>query len=168
MKNIFNYFIIFFMIIFLLSFNVLANEYDRVNTSTPQISEPLETIKDADGWVLSPYGEWNKIHRTLYRFMSLDLPEPKIGIYGQSINSSLASDHNLNVRSGVFIGDILTNSPADKAGLEENDVILEINSKETDTMDDLLDIILASVPGTKLNVKVIRDNDIINLTIILE
>ena len=72
------------------------------------------------------------------------------------INQELGISQNLN--SGIYVADIVKNSPADKAGLKEGDVILNIDNRELLKMSDLRQYIYSKVPGDSVTIKYMRGN----------
>lgn len=60
---------------------------------------------------------------------------------------------------GMKISGASPGSPADKAGLKENDIITKINDKEVKNLHDFTFIIREHNPGDELNVKFLRDNE---------
>ena len=64
--------------------------------------------------------------------------------------------HETEVR-GALIGDVTPNSPAQKAGLEKGDIILDINGKPINNSAELRMHVSLMAPGTKVNVTVFRD-----------
>jgi len=62
------------------------------------------------------------------------------------------------------IGEIVSGSAADEAGLQKGDLIVTLNGQNLDTFDDLRKIIMDN-PSTPLNAIVVRDNREIQLTI---
>jgi serine protease Do len=53
----------------------------------------------------------------------------EIGVFAQTITPAVASALRLSREWGVVLGDVLPNSPAAKAGLQINDVILSLDGK---------------------------------------
>jgi predicted metalloprotease with PDZ domain len=58
---------------------------------------------------------------------------------------------------GVSIEDVVKDSPAEKAGLKEGDIILSIDGKDVKSPDALFDAIRAHAPGDKVQVRVQHD-----------
>jgi serine protease Do len=58
---------------------------------------------------------------------------------------------------GVEVKRVEDNSPAAKAGLKINDVILEVNGKSIDGLETFLGTIGEAQPGTKINLTIWRD-----------
>jgi serine protease Do len=69
---------------------------------------------------------------------------------------------------GVEIGLIRENSPAVKAGLKEHDVILEVNGKPVESIEQFQNSIGDMAPGTKVNLTVWRNNAKQTITATLE
>jgi serine protease Do len=70
--------------------------------------------------------------------------------------------------SGVEVKRVDQDSPAAKAGLKENDVILELNNEKIDDIDQFIRAIGESAPGSKANLTVWRNGAKQNLTATLE
>ena len=80
-----------------------------------------------------------------------------LGVMAQEVTPSIAKAfHEPEVR-GALIGDVTPNSPAQKAGLEKGDIILDIDGKPVNSSAELRMHVSLMAPGTKVNVKVFRD-----------
>jgi len=88
-----------------------------------------------------------------------------LGVSIQDITSKLAKKKNLKNEDGVYVNDVLDDSPADSAGMKEGDVIVEFDGKAIDDAGDLLRAVHKTKPGTKAAIVIIRDNDKKSLTI---
>lgn len=91
---------------------------------------------------------------------------PYIGITGQTINEETAKKHSLVV--GVYIREVSTFSPAEKAGLKVGDVITNIDNKEITTINELTDIILSHKIGDTVTISYYRNGNTTNINITLE
>ncbi len=80
-----------------------------------------------------------------------------LGVYTQTVDKNLATDLKLPVEQGAIVDRVVNNSPADEAGLEEDDVIIAVDGKEVNDEDALLDLIADSNPGDEVTVTVYRD-----------
>jgi serine protease Do len=79
-----------------------------------------------------------------------------LGVMAQEVTPSIAKAfHEPEVR-GALIGDVTANSPAQKAGLEKGDIILDIDGKPVNNSAELRMHVSLMAPGTKVNVKVFR------------
>src|SRR5664280_2156877 len=80
-----------------------------------------------------------------------------LGVMAQEVTPSIAKAfHEPEVR-GALVGDVTPNSPAQKAGLEKGDIILDIDGKPVNSSAELRMHVSLMAPGTKVNVKVYRD-----------
>ena len=75
---------------------------------------------------------------------------------------------NLKDDSGVEVKRVDENSPASKAGIRENDVILELNRQKMEDVAQFVRSISETSPGTKIDMAVWRNGAKQNLTATLE
>jgi serine protease Do len=61
------------------------------------------------------------------------------------------------VDHGAIVSDVAPGSPADKAGVERGDVIVEYNGQEIKSGSELPSLIAATRPGTKVQLRIVRD-----------
>lgn len=98
---------------------------------------------------------------------------PFLGINYILINDDIKEKYNLSVNYGALIVkdnngiSVVPGSAADKAGLQENDIILEVNGKKVSKDNPLNKIILSKKPGDKIYLKILRKGKQMNLTVIL-
>lgn len=59
--------------------------------------------------------------------------------------------------NGVEVTGIEENSPAQKAGLQEGDVITSLNNIEVEDYDELMDVMNNTKPGEKVEIEFIRN-----------
>jgi membrane-associated protease RseP (regulator of RpoE activity) len=90
-----------------------------------------------------------------------------LGVHIQSVDSKLVKKHDLKVKEGAFVTDVEKKSPADSAGIKEDDVIIEVDGRQIYDADDLVKSISRIKPGTKANVVVMRNNEKKSLTAII-
>jgi serine protease Do len=79
------------------------------------------------------------------------------GMWIQDINPALAKEFNLKDYSGAIVTDVAPNSPAEKAGLKNGDVIVEYNGKRVADSRHLKLQVGRTQPGETVPVKVFRD-----------
>jgi serine protease Do len=78
-------------------------------------------------------------------------------IFLEDITPGLAESFGLPDQNGVLIGDVLPGTPAQKAGLESGDAMVEFNGKKITDVGSLTLMVSECSPGTDAMVKVIRD-----------
>ena len=80
-----------------------------------------------------------------------------LGVMIQRITPDLAESFNLDQTEGALVGDVIPNSPAEKAGIKRGDVIIKFDQDEVRTMESLPKIVGNTPPGKTVKVEVIRD-----------
>src|SRR5882724_3216114 len=80
-----------------------------------------------------------------------------LGINPQSLSIGLAKEFNLpDDSSGVLVGGVMPGTAAEKAGLKNGDVILEINGKKMTDPRTLQLLVAQMSPGTKVTLRILR------------
>ncbi|OGD21718.1 MAG: hypothetical protein A2W03_18115 [Candidatus Aminicenantes bacterium RBG_16_63_16] len=74
----------------------------------------------------------------------------------------------LKDKKGALVNDVTAGGPADKAGIKRYDVIVEINGQKVTDPNDLRFKVADILPGTKVNIKAIRDGQEKNFTVTVE
>ncbi len=91
-----------------------------------------------------------------------------LGVYFEPLTEDTIKKLNLKkVKNGIYITQVVDKSPADKAGLKAGDIILELNNKKLSKITDLTFAIGNAAPGTKVNLKILRDNKNIEKSVVL-
>ena len=80
-----------------------------------------------------------------------------LGVKLQELTPSMAKALQMDDESGVMINEIVDDSPAEKAGLEDGDVILEFNGKSISDNNDLVKAVRRTSPGDNVEVVVLRN-----------
>jgi membrane-associated protease RseP (regulator of RpoE activity) len=82
-----------------------------------------------------------------------------LGVSIQDVTPRLARERDLKTKSGALISDVIDESPAEKGGLKEDDIIVEFHGKTVEDASDLTDAVRATAPGTATQVTVYRDGE---------
>lgn len=90
------------------------------------------------------------------------IAKPYIGVTVENVSAEAQS---YGLPKGASIKGVVEESPAEKAGLQENDIITAINGEEIDDKSDLVQIVKASAAGDKLEVTVYRRGETLTLTV---
>ena len=100
---------------------------------------------------------------------------PFLGVRYVGIDSFVQEQENLLVDYGALVirGQneevaIMPDSAADKAGIIEGDIILELNGQKITTDNNLGEKIIKHSVGEEVSLKILRDTEEININIILE
>jgi serine protease Do len=84
---------------------------------------------------------------------------PWLGVALYTVDSSIAASQNLSVDKGALIAEVVAGSPADDAGLQVNDVIIQFAGNEIDNVADLVHAIRGSEVGDQVEIVFVRDED---------
>jgi len=84
---------------------------------------------------------------------------PWLGVGLYTVDSSLAAAMNLSVDRGALIVTVIANSPADTAGLREDDIIIHFGGQEIGNVADLVRAIRASEIGEEVEIVFVRGED---------
>ena len=79
-----------------------------------------------------------------------------LGVYLEDIDRELRESLDFK-GEGVFIDDIVDDSPAKEAGIEPGDIVIKFAGKQVQDSDDLRKIIKNTKPDTKVKINIIRD-----------
>ncbi|MGH8460705.1 MAG: DegQ family serine endoprotease [Stenotrophobium sp.] len=88
-----------------------------------------------------------------------------IGITGQDLTPDLAKAFGLNQNHGALVSRVLPKSPADKAGIKSEDIILAANGKDIESFSQLRTIVGLMRVGDKVDFKILRKGKTINITV---
>jgi serine protease Do len=80
-----------------------------------------------------------------------------LGVMPQDVTAPMAKAFGEKEPRGALIGDISPNSPAQKAGLQKGDIILELNGAPVSDSNQLRMTISMMEPGASVTLKVLRD-----------
>ena len=92
---------------------------------------------------------------------------PFIGIQLQDLTSELAKQFGLKSTSGVLISTVEPNSPAQKAGLKNGDVIIKLDNKSINSSGSLVGQIAAKKVGDNVTLVVMRDKKEVSVKVTL-
>jgi len=83
-----------------------------------------------------------------------------LGIYLQELTLELKESMDLKESTeGVLVNGVVEDSPAEKAGIEEGDVIISFDNKKIGSIDKLTSLVRKTSPDTEVEMKVIRDGE---------
>jgi len=101
---------------------------------------------------------------------------PYLGLRYLVINAQIKEKNNLTVDYGVLVKAgasadelaVIPGSPADKAGIVENDIILEIDGIKLDDKTNLASVIRGKSVGQIINLKILHRGEEKNISVTLE
>lgn len=91
-----------------------------------------------------------------------------LGITIQDLTPELAKSFGLKDTDGILIAQVMPDTPAEKAGLKQGDVIVKFNDEQVESFAPFRNKIALSEPGTKVNITVIRDGKAKSFAVTIE
>lgn len=88
-----------------------------------------------------------------------------LGVVIQPVDASLASAFGLQKVEGALVSDVLKDSPADKAKIQQGDVILRVNNQPVETAGQLRNIIALQKPGSKVSLSILRNKSPLEISL---
>jgi serine protease Do len=88
-----------------------------------------------------------------------------LGIMPQDVTPGIAKAFGEKEARGVLVGDVSPNSPAQAAGLQRGDIILEVNGKPISDSNQLRMSISMMQPGSEVKLRVVRHGNQNDMTI---
>ena len=92
----------------------------------------------------------------------------KLGMSTTNVTPNLARQLKLRIASGVVIGKVQPDSPADDAGLQQGDVIHRVNQTPVTNRQEFLSAIAALNGNKEVVLQVERSGQLLFLTVTLE
>ena len=80
-----------------------------------------------------------------------------LGIYLQDIDENLSRGLNVKQNSGVYVSEVIPDSPASKGGLEDGDIIIEFDGEKMTRSGDLFNKVATTKVGKEVTVKYLRN-----------
>ena len=87
-----------------------------------------------------------------------------LGVMLQDIDRNLAESYNLSKPEGSLVTQVAPNSPAARAGFKAGDVILKYNGLPISRTSDLLNYLNRTSPNQNIQLQVLRDDKIRNIS----
>src|SRR5688572_12991031 len=80
-----------------------------------------------------------------------------IGVQVVAVPAEALAEFGMKERRGALVSTVSRGRPAQKAGIEPGDVIIEFNGKSVKNRDELVATVVSTKPGSTVPVKIIRD-----------
>lgn len=91
-----------------------------------------------------------------------------LGVRGSNINAELTQALNLKVNRGAFVGEVIPESAAAKAGIKSGDVIVSMNGNPIESFDKLRAKIATLGAGREATLGIVRDGKEQNIKVKLQ
>ena len=90
-----------------------------------------------------------------------------LGIKGGTFNSNAAEEIGISYTEGVYVGEVIKNSGAEKAGIKTGDIIKKLDNIEVSKFEDLSGYIKTKRPNDVVKVELLRGNDLKSVSVTL-
>jgi serine protease Do len=88
-----------------------------------------------------------------------------IGVRIQTVDADAAKAMGMSRASGALVADVTPGSPAAKAGIQVQDVIVGFNGHDVETSSDLPPLVASTAPGTEAALKILRNGKSMTLNV---
>lgn len=85
-----------------------------------------------------------------------------LGVSIQEVTPALAKSFDLKEKKGALVAQVVSGSPAEKAGIERGDVIVEFDGKEVTDSKDLPRIVALTPIGKAVTIKLLRNGKVLD------
>ncbi|MFB3886451.1 MAG: DegQ family serine endoprotease [Thermodesulfobacteriota bacterium] len=85
-----------------------------------------------------------------------------LGVSVQEVTPALAKSFDLKEKKGALVAQVFSGSPAEKAGIERGDIIVEFDGKEVATSKDLPSMVASTPVGKSVSIKLWRDGKVLD------
>ncbi|MGC8749899.1 PDZ domain-containing protein [Hydrotalea sp.] len=145
--------------------------------------KPVDQWKDGSVEIMKTDSSYNifnlnNLQSGLEKMFGQTMPKGGVQFFrrmGPGINNITTNKAKLGVYTnkaentkGVVIKEVSENSPADKAGLKQGDIILKVNNTDIETSEDLYKTIGKYNAGDTINITYLRDGKTSNTQAVLE
>ena len=90
-----------------------------------------------------------------------------LGIKGGTFSSDAAKDIGINYTEGVYVGEVIKNSGAEKAGIKEGDVIKKLDNIDISRFEGLSGYIKTKRPNDVVKVELLRGEELKTFSVTL-
>jgi serine protease Do len=109
----------------------------------------------------------NTVRDLLPQLRTGKITRGRIGIGVEGVSRDAVDEFGLKDRKGAVVKTVSPGGAAAKAGLEPGDVILSFNGKPVASRDELVQMVVATKPGSTVPVRIVRDRaeKTVNITV---
>ena len=140
-------------------FNLYGEVIGITNAKYSSSSSSSEASIDNIGFAI-PLNHVKKIVKSIIETGSIT--KPYIGVTVSSVSSEA---QGYGLPTGAAVRSVEADSPAAKAGLEENDIITEVDGTAINSSTELVNYVGEKTPGDELTFKVYRQGEELELTV---
>lgn len=142
-------------------FNLYGEVIGITNAKYSSSSSSSEASIDNIGFAI-PMNQVKSIVQSIIETGSIT--KPYIGVTVTNVSSEA---QNYGLPAGAAVASVVEGSPAEEGGLAANDIITEVNGTVITGSSDLVDYVGEKSTGDALNLKVYRQGQILDLTVVV-
>jgi membrane-associated protease RseP (regulator of RpoE activity) len=124
------------------------------------------------GWVVSVAQEGDdtgsQLRSEIYAMRAKSSSHARLGVMIEDVTPRLKEKKHLTVTSGAYVNDVMDESPAEKAGLDEGDVIVKCGERDITSGEELTKAIGKLKPGNEVTIEYLRKGDRKNVKVTLD
>jgi C-terminal processing protease CtpA/Prc len=90
-----------------------------------------------------------------------------LGVYLQDVTSDIKEAMDLKSKRGALIAGVMDDSPAEEAGIEQEDVVIELDGERVKGTSHLTRLIKERSPGDAVTLKIVRDGEQKSIAVVL-
>jgi len=87
----------------------------------------------------------------------------QLGVYIRSVDEAIAKEYGAD--KGAYVNQVISDSPAEKAGVKDEDIIVQYGDRKIDTEEDLVQAVEQTKPGAEVPMMVVRDGKRVTLKV---
>jgi len=114
----------------------------EIPSSGISLAIPINLVREKADWVIK--------HGT-------NIEKGYLGVYLQDLDEDTKEE--FRIKQGILISGVVQDSPADKAGLEDEDIVIGFNQDKVKDSDHFRKLIENSQPDKAVKLKIIRDGE---------
>lgn len=143
----------------------LAGQVIGINTLIVRGGSSSSTVVEGLGFAIPS----NTVHEVVTQLIATGaVSRPYLGIRYQSIDPQIARIYRLPVQYGAYVTQIIAGSPADKAGIREDDIIIQIGDLAIDETRPYSNALYSYKPGDTVVVTLMRGKERLQVKVTLE
>ena len=133
-----------------------GNTVTTLTTVRDGKKETRRTVKGPDGTVLSDTTEEGDAEKPAKPDQSQKEGGPWLGIHTGEVQPALRDQLDLRENEGLLVQQLAPDSPAGRAGVQKNDIILSFNLTPVNSAEQLREQLAKGQPGEKVIVEFLR------------
>ncbi len=107
----------------------------------------------------------NSIREILPQLRAGKVVRGRVGVQVQDVKRQAVDEFGLREKTGAVVSSVEEGGPAEKAGLEEGDIVLAWNGQPVKSSDELVRMVVRTKPGAAVPLRVLRDKKERSMTI---